>query len=170
MISRFTLRRVLAFLLFTLCLTQCATPSITERVNKGALGQESSGVLYGRWTATAGPSQIFRGTWSAEISPRNANEAQGSWTLVNDSGEVTLEGTWSARKTGSRWTGTWRARTSHGRLFSGSWDAHLPESKKQTFADLLKRTVEEEVAGFWQSGRYQGNWWLTGLKEKKGTQ
>jgi hypothetical protein len=161
MTSRFILRPLLVFLLFT--------QGVTEGVSQRAPGQGSSGVLYGRWTATAGPSQIFRGTWSAEISPRNANEAQGSWTLVNDSGEVTLEGTWLARKTGSHWRGTWRARTSHGRLFSGSWDAHLPDSKNQTFADLLKRTVEEEVAGFWQSGGYQGNWWLTGLKEKKGT-
>ena len=169
MTPRFMFRQLLVFLLFAQCLTQCATPCVTEGASKGGLGQESSGVLYGRWTATAGPSQIFRGTWSAEISPRNANEAQGSWTLVNDSGEVTLEGTWSARKTGSHWTGSWRARTSHGRLFSGSWDAHLPDSNNQTFGNLLKRTIEKEVSGFWQSGRYQGNWWLTELEEKKAT-
>jgi hypothetical protein len=158
---RFRIGRLLLVLFFV----QCASQSVT----RCALAQEAGGVLYGRWTASSGPSQIFRGTWSAEISRQRRNEAQGSWTLVNDAGEVALEGTWSARKTGSRWTGTWRARTSKGQLFSGSWDTQLPQSKNQTFADLLKRTAEEEVAGFWQSGRYQGNWWLTGLENKKKT-
>ena len=153
MSSGFILRQLLVLLFFTQC----------------TFAQEAGRVLYGRWTATAGPSQVFRGTWSAETFPRSPNAAQGSWTLVNDSGEVTLEGTWSARKTGSHWQGTWRARTSHGQSFSGSWDAHLPELENRTFADLLKRAVEEQVAGFWQSGRYQGNWWLTALKDKNRT-
>ncbi len=64
--------------------------------------------------------------------------------------------------------GTWKARTAKGQSFSGSWQADLPESKDQTFALLLQRTVEKEVAGFWHSGGYQGNWWLTGLKHKNG--
>src|SRR5712691_11630524 len=123
MISRFTTHRLLVFLLFTQC----------------ALAQEAGGVLYGTWTATAGPSQIFRGTWSAETSRRSPNQSQGSWTLVNDTGEVMLEG-------------TWKARTAKGQSFSGSWEADLPESKDQTFAHLLQRTVEKEVAGFWHSG------------------
>jgi len=122
-------------------------------------------VLFGTWTATAGP-QIFRGSWSAETSPRNPNEALGSWTLVNDFGEIVLQGTWLARNTASRWHGTWKAKTSKGQSFSGSWEADLPDSKDQTFALLLKRTVEKEVAGFWQSRGYEGNWWLKGLKAK----
>jgi hypothetical protein len=147
----YTLRGLLIVLLFTQC----------------ALAQEPGSVLYGSWTATAGPSQIFRGTWSAETSRRIPNEAQGSWTLVNDSGEVVLQGTWSARKTGSRWQGTWRARTTKGQSFSGSWETNLTESTDQTFAALLKRTIEKEVAGSWQSGLYRGNWWLKGLNAKK---
>jgi hypothetical protein len=148
----FTPRGLLIILLFT----------------QSALAQEPGGVLYGSWTATAGPSQIFRGTWSAETSRRNPNEAQGSWTLVNDSGEVVLQGTWSARKTGRQWKGTWRAQTNRGQSFSGNWEADLPESADQTFAALLKRTIEKQVAGSWQSGGYRGNWWLTGLNAKKG--
>ena len=140
---------------------------IISLFTQSALAQEAGSVLYGSWTATAGPSQIFRGTWSAETSRRNPNEAQGSWTLVNDSGEVVLQGTWSARKTGSRWQGTWRARTTQGQSFSGSWESNLPEPTDQTFAALLKRTIEKEVAGSWQSGGYRGNWWLKGLNAKK---
>jgi hypothetical protein len=151
MAYRFTLRGLLIILLFTQC----------------ALAQEVGSVLYGKWTASDGPSQIFRGTWSAEASRRNPNESQGSWTLVNDSGEVMLEGTWSARKTGSHWQGTWRARATRGPSFSGSWEANLPESTDQTFAVLLKRTIEKEVAGSWQSGGYKGKWWLRSLNGKK---
>src|ERR1700747_65940 len=138
---------------------------IISLFTQSALAQEAGSVLYGSWTATAGPSQIFRGTWSAETSRRNPNEAQGSWTLVNDSGEVVLQGTWSAKKTGSSWQGTWRARTTKGQSFSGSWESNLPEPTDQTFAALLKRTIEKEVAGSWQSGGYRGNWWLRGLKK-----
>jgi hypothetical protein len=148
---RFTVRGLLIVLLFT----------------QYALAQEAGRVLYGSWTATAGPSQILRGTWSAETSRRNPNEAQGSWTLVDDSGEVVLQGTWSARKTASGWQGTWRARTTKGQSFSGSWEANLPESTDQTFAALLQRTIEKEVAGRWQSGVHRGNWWLKGLDAKK---
>jgi hypothetical protein len=89
---RFRIGRLLLVLFFV----QCASQSVT----RCALAQEAGGVLYGRWTASSGPSQIFRGTWSAEISRQRRNEAQGSWTLVNDAGEVALEGTWSARKNG----------------------------------------------------------------------
>jgi hypothetical protein len=128
--------------------------------------QATGGVLYGNWTASAGPSQIFRGTWSAEISQHIPNEANGSWTLVTDSGDVMLEGTWSARKTGAHWQGTWKARTFHGQFFSGTWSAQLPETGNQTFAALLKQTIDKEVNGSWQSGRYQGSWSLTGRKQK----
>jgi hypothetical protein len=125
-------------------------------------------VRYGTWTATAGSSQAFRGSWSAEILPRNPNEAQGSWALFSNSGDVVLQGMWSAKKTGSHWQGTWRARTAQGQSFSGVWDADLPESKGETFANMLTRTIEKEVAGTWQSGRNQGNWWLKGFKVKNG--
>ncbi len=70
-----------------------------------------SRVLLGSWTATTGPNQIFRGAWSAQVLLHNANRAFGSWTLLNDAGEVVLEGTWSVQKTGQRWQGTWTART-----------------------------------------------------------
>jgi hypothetical protein len=131
--------------------------------------QEAAPVRYGTWTASVSPSQIFRGSWSAEILPRNPNDAQGSWALFSDSGDVVLQGTWSAKKIGLHWHGTWRARTAQGQSFGGVWDADLPESKGETFGDMLTRTIEKEVAGSWQSGRNQGNWWLKGFKAKSGS-
>ena len=132
-----------------------------------ALAQQVSPALLGSWTATAGPNQIFRGTWSAQTSLHNANRALGSWTLVNDAGDVLLEGTWSAQKTGQHWQGTWTARTTKGGSFSGTWNADAASLNVQSFAEMLKSTAAKEVAGSWRSGHYQGNWSLKGSQNKK---
>ncbi len=133
---------------------------------RSAASQDAAPVRYGTWTATAGPSQVFRGAWSAETLPHSPNEAQGSWTLVNDANDVIVQGTWAARRTGASWHGTWRAKTAQGQTFRGVWDADLPDAKGDTFAAMLAKTIGKEVAGFWQSGKYQGNWWLKGFKPK----
>ncbi len=132
---------------------------------RGAASQDAAPVRYGAWTAIAG-SAVYRGSWSAETLPGNPNAAQGSWTLINDSYDEVLRGTWSAKRTGMRWHGTWRVKTAQRQAFSGTWDADLPDAKGDTFATMLTRTLEKEVAGSWQSGNYQGNWWLKGMKPK----
>jgi len=105
---------------------------------------------------------MLRGGWSAEVSPGSRNRAQGSWTLLSDAGEILLQGTWSARKADRDWQGTWTARTSNGRSLSGTWSAYLPDFTGKTLEEMLKRTLVKQVAGSWQSGRHQGNWWLDG--------
>ena len=132
-----------------------------------ALAQQVSPVLLGSWTATAGPGQIFRGTWSAQVSLHNSNRAIGSWTLVNEAGDVVLEGTWSAQKTGKGWQGTWTARATKGQSFSGTWTADGANLNAESLAEMLKSTATKEVAGSWRSGRYQGNWSLRGSPIKK---
>lgn len=127
-----------------------------------AAAQRPSPELHGSWTAASG-SQTFGGTWGAEISARTPDYAQGYWTLLNESGERMLQGTWTARKVASRWHGTWTARTSQGGSFSGSWDADTSDSKDKTFVDMLTRTLEKEVSGSWQSGRLSGTWTLHGI-------
>lgn len=121
--------------------------------------QEEPPVFRGNWTATAGP-QVFSGTWSAQSSANNPNKAVGSWTLLNDSGEVFLQGTWSATKEASGWVGAWIARTSSGRNFSGTWRSDLKDAGAKTFQDMLQRTKVAEVSGSWKSGQPKGNWWL----------
>jgi hypothetical protein len=125
-----------------------------------ALGQEASSGRHGSWAAAAGTNQIFRGTWTGGTLPGKPNIAQGSWTLISDTGETTLEGTWSAAKSSVAWQGTWTARTVQGRTFSGTWRADLADFKGKTFEEMLELTAQKEVAGWWRSGRYQGNWWL----------
>jgi hypothetical protein len=130
-----------------------------------AFAQAPEPELRGTWTATAG-SQTFRGSWGAEISARTPDYAQGWWTLLNESGDRVMQGTWTARKAASRWHGTWTAQVSRGGSFSGTWEADVTEPKDKTLADMLKRTLEREVGGFWKAGGSGGNWWLRGAKAK----
>jgi hypothetical protein len=129
---------------------------------------QSSPALTGMWTASAGAGQMLRGTWSAEISPGSRNRAQGSWTLLSDGGEILMQGTWSARKADREWQGSWTARTSNGGSFSGTWSAYLPDFTGKSLGEMLERTAVKQVAGSWQSGRHQGNWWLDGAGPKPG--
>ncbi len=129
-----------------------------------AQAQQSPIVVRGNWVATVGPTQTFRGRWSGQVSAHNKNAALGSWTLLGDHNQIVLEGTWSAQKSLQGWRGTWTARIASGRSFSGTWTADLTDFKGKTFEDMLSATLEKQVSGSWQSGRYQGNWWLTGLR------
>jgi len=134
-------------------------------VSSGSFAQQTSTVFSGGWTATAGPTQILRGTWSAQSSPNRPNVARGSWTLLNESGEILLQGTWSAQKTGQGWEGTWSARPASGQLLAGTWTADAAKLNAKTLSQMLTSTVTKEAAGWWQSGRYQGNWWLKGTRK-----
>lgn len=118
--------------------------------------------LRGTWIATAGPTKMFRGRWWASLLPNTHNGAQGSWTLLSDSNQILLEGTWSARKSPSGWEGTWSARVGEGRAFSGTWTSDLADINAKTFEDMLKAALQKQVSGSWQKGRMQGNWWLQG--------
>jgi hypothetical protein len=130
------------------------------------LAQQDSPVLLGSWTAIA-PNQIFRGTWSAQVSLRSPNRAIGSWTLLNEAGDMLLEGTWLAEKTGQRWQGTWTARPMKRQSLSGTWTADGANLNAESLAEMLKSTATKEVIGSWRSGRHQGNWSLKGSQTKK---
>jgi hypothetical protein len=43
---------------------------------------------------------------------------------------------------------------------SGIWNTAMKDFNGKTFEDMLKRTAEKQLGGFWQSGRRQGNWWI----------
>jgi hypothetical protein len=131
------------------------------------LAQEDSPILLGSWTATAAPNQIFGGTWSAQVSLHNPNRSLGSWALLNDAGDVILEGTWSAQKSGQRWQGTWTARPMKGQSLSGTWAAEATSLNAESLAEMLKSTATNEVTGSWRSGRHQGSWSLKGRQTKK---
>jgi len=135
-------------------------------VGSCALSQESSPVFTGSWTATVGPSRVLRGTWSGETSPKTPNAARGSWTLLNDAGDIQLQGTWSAHRTGPGWQGSWTARTASGQALSGIWGCDSANQDAKSFLELLKNTSIKDVAGWWHAGRYRGNWWLKGSPQR----
>jgi hypothetical protein len=113
----------------------------------------------GTWAASAG-SRAFHGRWWADLVPKTQNAASGSWTLLSDTNQVILEGTWSARTSPRGWQGTWSARVDSQRRLSGTWESDMTDGK--SFADMLKKTLEKQVTGSWRSGRAQGSWWLMG--------
>jgi hypothetical protein len=105
--------------------------------------------------------------WLAQILKSSPNAASGSWSLLSDGGEVVLEGTWSARKTGQNWEGSWRARAGNGGSLSGTWSAALGDFRGKTLREMLWLTMEKQIGGSWQSGRHDGNWWLEGSRKKR---
>jgi hypothetical protein len=125
-----------------------------------AVSQQTPSNPQGSWIATAESSRVLRGNWVAHVLPDAKNAASGSWTLFNESNQVVLEGTWSARKSASSWRGTWSARIKNGRTFTGTWQAAVDDSSGKTLEDMLKRAAQRQISGAWQSGRAHGDWWL----------
>ena len=127
-----------------------------------AASDEPRAVIHGSWIATFGQRQ-FRGEWSAQALPNNANAALGSWTLFDDGERIILQGTWSAEKAANKWEGTWSARVEGGAALSGSWGADPKNLAGKTFEDLLRQTGEKQIAGWWRNRAGGGNWWLSAL-------
>jgi hypothetical protein len=127
-----------------------------------AFGAAPRPAMYGLWTATAGPA-VFHGKWSAQALPESPNSVIGSWALLNDGGQVTMQGTWSARRSGRDWRGTWQAKVQPaGGTFAGTWRAVPPDDfRGKTFEDLLRATDHLQISGTWKSrGPAAGAWWL----------
>ena len=136
-------------------------------LSSAAAAQSPSAEFTGMWKATVGNGPAMQGMWLAQVSKASTNLAQGSWSLLGDSGQVVMEGTWSARKTGREWQGSWTARAGNGRSLSGTWNAALGDFRGSTMKEMLALTMEKQIGGYWQSGRYQGNWWLEGSGNKR---
>src|SRR5260370_41179869 len=106
--------------------------AVTLLLASCAVAQQATSTWQGSWIATAGPSRFRRGHWFARVLPDAKNAASGSWSLVSESNQVVLEGTWSARIQQSR-------------TVSGTWDAAMADFNGKTFEDMLKRTAEKQI-------------------------
>jgi hypothetical protein len=129
------------------------------------LAQSPATAIRGSWSASAGPNQVFQGTWTAEPAPSDPNAAQGSWTLLNRSNQTIAQGTWSAAKTARMWSGSWQARVltkggATSRLLSGNWRTQIADTDVRTLQELLHKTLSDVVNGTWASGRLAGAWSL----------
>lgn len=121
-------------------------------------------MVRGSWAATAPPNRTFEGTWTAQAGGTDPNTAQGSFTLLNQS-RIAAQGTWSAVKAATSWSGSWQARIAgDNRLWSGAWRTELANTDKRSLTDLLQHALEEQVSGTWSSGRLRGAWSLRGYR------
>ncbi len=119
-------------------------------------------VVQAVWRAQAGAA-LLHGNLSAQAVATSGNAVIGSWTLVNDEGAVTMHGTWSGKKVGAGWRGTWRAKVEPaGGTFAGDWQGTPPAAfHGQTFEELLRASAGMQLSGYWTSkGGGRGAWWL----------
>jgi len=158
-----SLARFLALQALTILATQTALAAFVFATV--TVAQSPSTAIRGSWSATAGPSQVFQDTWTAEPGSGDPDAAQGTWTLMNRSNQIVAQGTWSAVKTARVWSGSWRARvlTKSGatsRLLSGNWRTQIGDADVRTLQELLHKTLSDVVNGTWGSGRLAGAWSL----------
>lgn len=125
------------------------------------VGQEPLTVR-GEWVATAGSLQSLRGRWIGQALASDLDVIHGSWALTSEAGKTLLTGTWSARKTGLGWQGTWSARDRFRRTLSGTWKADEPGTRGKSLQQLLEQTLEKQMSGSWRRRGLQGHWWLKG--------
>ena len=119
-------------------------------------------VVQALWAAQAGTA-VFHGNVSAQALPGSGNALVGSWTLTGEDGAVAMQGTWSGKKSGHGWAGTWQASVQSGGAYAGTWQAVLPASfKGKTFEDLFRGIGDVQISGYWKTrgGSAGGAWWL----------
>jgi hypothetical protein len=113
----------------------------------------------GTWSATIGNgATVFGGTWDAAAGD-DADTASGNWTLMDKSGATLADGTWAANKDQNVWRGVWKARNRSGRLYSGTWRAHLELPASVRFPGLFESALTKMASGTWRMGAaYSGAW------------
>jgi hypothetical protein len=129
-----------------------------------ALAQEPAQTIHGSWIATAGRGQTLHGTWTGNALPGRPDVAEGTWMLAS-SGRIVLHGTWRAEKKKQVLEGRWTAQTARGESVAGSWGADVGHWNGKSLQELMERTLQEEVSGWWQMRSQQGNWWLKGSQQ-----
>ena len=110
------------------------------------------------WSATSSTGRTLGGTWTASFDPATGT-VTGTWTLVDAQWKPVTRGGWSAAKSRTGWTGTWRAAVSGSKEeYSGTWSAGVDLKPDARFADLFKMAVQKVVSGNWRAGRQSGAW------------
>ena len=111
--------------------------------------------LQGTWTA-ASPRGTLAGTWTAE--DHDSAGVTGTWTLQDASGNILLQGGWSASKSARLWNGAWRSTVSGGSgEFAGTWTSSVSASPQADLIEMFKSALREVVSGTWQAGS-SGTW------------
>jgi len=115
-----------------------------------------SAEMRGTWSATSG-GQNLAGTWTAET--QSGVSVSGTWTLRGPSGQLLMQGGWSASKSPEAWNGGWRATVEkRAGEFAGTWEARTELTPKATLGDMLESAVRAVVSGTWKAGGSAGAW------------
>ena len=111
------------------------------------------------WAARSSTGMTLGGTWTV-TDPQKPGAVTGTWTLLDAQGRVVVAtGGWSAAKSASGWTGSWRAAAAGQRgEYTGTWTAKIDLKPAGGFADLFTKAVEAAVSGTWRSGARSGAW------------
>jgi Bacterial SH3 domain len=116
------------------------------------------------WSAQTDTGQVLEGNWTVDPAV-SSDKASGTWTLGENSGKVTLRGTWSAQKFSTGWSGTWRAGVQdQPREFTGSWTAEFPQARDTSIGELFVTAARDAIRGIWSAGNDSGNWTIRMLK------
>ena len=124
----------------------------------GQTGDSLGGRRVNSWAARSSTGLTVGGTFTATEDPATG-AVTGTWTLVDAQGRVGMRGAWSAAKSATGWSGSWRA-VAEGRSgeYSGSWSAKVDVKPTAKFADLFAKALEGAVSGTWRARGQSGAW------------
>lgn len=110
------------------------------------------------WAARNSGGQTFGGRFTATEDAKTG-AVSGSWTLLDAQGRSLASGGWSAAKSPTGWTGSWRA-VAVGRPgeYAGTWTAKPDLKGSATFSDLFAAAAKSAVSGTWRTGGQSGSW------------
>jgi hypothetical protein len=112
--------------------------------------------LKGTWSATTQTGNLA-GSWTAHADPSGG--VTGAWMLQDATGQVLMEGGWSASKSAQSWNGAWRATVSGSAgEYAGTWTSSTTVSPQARLSEMLESATRAVVNGTWKSGPRVGAW------------
>jgi hypothetical protein len=123
-----------------------------QRSGDGQIGRQNT------WSAVSNTGLTLGGTWTVTVDPKTG-AAGGAWTLLDANGQTAMRGGWSAAKSATGWTGSWRANVVGSTAeYGGTWSAMVPLKPNVPFADLFALAAKQVVSGNWRAAGKSGSW------------
>ena len=157
--SRIWLRALLIIGLLIACLwTVAATVAMADAQAPSTLGRRNT------WAARSSTGQMYSGTWTATEDVKTG-AVTGAWTLLDAQGRTVASGGWSAAKSPTGWTGSWRAgAVGRAGEYAGTWTATIDLKPETKLNDLFVKAIGATVTGTWQAGTQSGAWTIQAFK------
>jgi hypothetical protein len=151
-------RTPLRSLLLACVLTLTTLAPLAEAQISGTLGRTNT------WAARSSTGQTFEGTWTASEDPKTG-AVTGGWTLLDAQRRVIAQGGWSAAKSPTGWSGSWRAvAVGRSSEYSGTWSSKVDLAPASKLSELFAKALEAAVSGTYQTGGQSGAWTIQAFK------